>query len=269
MFGISIPGSGNLFSHIKGGRASLGVLICGQLALPVAAAASVSTALGEVQGDLAVSVISAITNVHSGYPSPTNLVWELGADQVKADQDAWTYDANLNQQFSYGGGYQFGGNYSAFGKLALTQVPTLVPAAGLTAGDVTVTITGRYQTTGSGGFWLNPSAGYLKSDGYFSGVGDFTYSTTLGELAMNSQASTDVLNWTALFPYVQTQAGGAQTSTVSIQLTTLTLSQSVSAVPEPASAWLGALGVCAVSLAIRRSRRLRVSAFESDVTKGI
>lgn len=257
MFGISILGSGNLFSHIKGGRASIGVLICGQLALPVAAAASVSTALGEVQGDLAVSVIS-IKGVQSDYPSPTDLVWELGADQVKADQDAWTYDANLDQQFSYGGGYQSGGNYSAFGKLALTQVPTLAPTAGLTVGDVTVTITGRYQTTGNGGFWLNPSAGYLKSDGYFSGVGDFTYSTTLGELAMNSQASIDVLNWTALFPYVQTQAGGAQTSTVSIQLTTLTLSQSVSAVPEPASAWLGALGVCAVSLVVRRSRRLRV-----------
>lgn len=267
MSGIFVLGSGNVFSRLKGFRASLGVLICSQLVLPVAAAASVSTALGEVQGDLAVSVIS-ITSVQSGYPSPTDLVWELGADQVKADQDAWTYDANLNQQFSYGGGYQSGGNYSAFGKLALTQVPTLAPTAGLTVGDVTVTITGRYQTTGNGGFWLNPSAGYLKSDGYFSGVGDFTYSTTLSELAMNSQASIDVLNWTALFPYVQTQAGGAQTSTVSIQLTTLTLSQSVSAVPEPASVWLGTLGMFGVGLAVRRSRRRRVSAFEREVTKG-
>lgn len=256
MFNLSIPRLGKLSLGLKGFSTSIGILIASQFVLPVAAAASVSTVLGDVQGDLAVGITSK-TSVNGFYEAPVNRVWELSAEQVKVDQGGWVYEADLNQQFSYGAGYEYGGNYSAYGKLELLELPILAPVAGLTVGDVAVTITGRYQTTGNGGFWLNPSAGYLQSDGYFSGIGDFTYSTTLSKLAANPMAPKVLLNWSALFPYGATPGGGAQTSTVGIELLTLTLSQSVSAVPEPASVWLGALGVVGVGGAVRRSGHRR------------
>jgi len=216
-----------------------------------AAATTLETPVGALSGSFAWTTQSQ----SSAIPNFTSVVskdQELTADLLTAGPSGWSYTATLDDRFYYGnGGYENGGSYTGWGSIKLDQIPDLEPLAGLVEQGLTITIEGTYSTTGLGSFWLNPREGFLKHDGYYTGQGSFTLTRQFSALELSSDT---LLDWVALYPYEQLSGGGARSSTVQIDLTKLTVSQVVTAVPEPSSALLGVLGGLGLLLAVRRVR---------------
>jgi hypothetical protein len=204
-----------------------------------AAHADASTPLGDITGTVGLKFQRWASGDSDALLTTINPV----NGNVSTTATGWTLSVPLPVlQDSYPG-QVWNAAYTIGGSVSLTRLPTFAPASGLQAGDISVTIEGNYTTQHDAFIMFNPD--FTTPGGYPSvkGSGSFAFTKSLAEIQANDDV---IVNWTGSY---------AGSSSAIINVTSIKLSQAVTAVPEPSSALLMALGLAGLGLFARRAHR--------------
>lgn len=205
------------------------------------ALADVSTPLGDITGTVGLKLQRWASGDEVALLSTVNPV--SGNVSTTATATGWTLSAPLSGLQDDYPGQVWSSTYSIGGSVSLTGLPTFTPAAGLQAGDISVTIEGNYTTQHDAFIMFNPD--FSNPDGHPSvkGSGTFSFTKSLADIRADHDV---IVDWAGSY---------AGSSSAIINVTGIKLSQSVAAVPEASSAMLMALGLIGLGFTVLRARR--------------